>query len=331
MVASATSFGHLSAPEGHIQDRSETIAPKPRELLRDHPDIARISETPRDVERFLRDTPISAFDGETGTLAAILPSDPHVFAFPDYGGPTGYVVTVGQPGFMTRFRLPASLDYRALHLEASFLGVDIIIETATGTTRTSLRELSQKIGFEQDENCLLAAFAALDGAIAPRVARPVRSAFGSATLGTVEPDFDRIWTAEPLVVPAFSDQALAVRLTDIEASDAERIERVVETFLDRAAENRAAASQPALDQALSFIQLVGRTDHVARRILAMGDSSCIWQFVKPMEIEIVRRDADGEPSFDVVLLCDCEWDEEHGLEFVYREGGTLAQVDEQGG
>ncbi len=33
----------------------------------------------------------------------------------------------------------------------------------------------------------------------------------------------------------------------------------------------------------------------------------------------------------ILVVCDCDWDDEHGLQLLYRDGGDLIQVGEQDG
>ncbi|MEO6136138.1 MAG: hypothetical protein ABIP35_13360 [Ginsengibacter sp.] len=49
----------------------------------------------------------------------------------------------------------------------------------------------------------------------------------------------------------------------------------------------------------------------------------IWNFVTPTEI-IIHWDEDGE--FYLCVSCDCEWEEEHGLQLVFKGGQTLTRA-----
>ncbi len=56
----------------------------------------------------------------------------------------------------------------------------------------------------------------------------------------------------------------------------------------------------------------------------------IWKFVTPQEIYVSRRHRrDGDVY--IQLVCECEWELEHGLQFVYRGGNKLVRVSEQDG
>ena len=49
----------------------------------------------------------------------------------------------------------------------------------------------------------------------------------------------------------------------------------------------------------------------------------IWNFVTPTEI-IIHWDEGGE--FYLCVSCDCEWEEEHGLQLVFKDGMSLTRA-----
>ena len=49
----------------------------------------------------------------------------------------------------------------------------------------------------------------------------------------------------------------------------------------------------------------------------------IWNFVTPTEI-VIHWDEDGE--FYLCVSCECEWEEEHGLQLVFKDGLTLTRA-----
>lgn len=56
----------------------------------------------------------------------------------------------------------------------------------------------------------------------------------------------------------------------------------------------------------------------------------IWNFVYPTEIFISRRDK-GDKDIYLILACECEWEKEHGLQFVFRQGKKITRVSDQDG
>jgi hypothetical protein len=49
----------------------------------------------------------------------------------------------------------------------------------------------------------------------------------------------------------------------------------------------------------------------------------VWKFVTPTEI-IIHWDEDG--GFYLCVSCECEWEEEHGLQLVFKDGQTLTRA-----
>jgi hypothetical protein len=55
----------------------------------------------------------------------------------------------------------------------------------------------------------------------------------------------------------------------------------------------------------------------------------IWQYVHPKEV-YVSFDTDSGRVY-VSLMCECDWEQEHGLQLVYEDGKTLTRVSQQDG
>ena len=53
--------------------------------------------------------------------------------------------------------------------------------------------------------------------------------------------------------------------------------------------------------------------------------AAIWNFVQPREIYLMSG-FDADPHHYVVAACDCDWEREHGLTLVWRDGTTLCKV-----
>lgn len=56
----------------------------------------------------------------------------------------------------------------------------------------------------------------------------------------------------------------------------------------------------------------------------------IWNFVYPTEIFISRRQK-ADKDIYLILACECEWEKEHGLQLVFRQGKKLTRVSDQDG
>ncbi|UKN00977.1 hypothetical protein K6119_14675 [Paracrocinitomix mangrovi] len=56
----------------------------------------------------------------------------------------------------------------------------------------------------------------------------------------------------------------------------------------------------------------------------------VWNFVYPTEVFVSRR-AVNDKDIYVILACECEWEKEHGLQLVFRQGKKLTRVSDQDG
>ena len=62
----------------------------------------------------------------------------------------------------------------------------------------------------------------------------------------------------------------------------------------------------------------------------MSTEKEIWKFVHPQEIYVTRRSY-NDCDIYVQITCECDWEQEHGLQLVFRQGRKLTRVSEQGG
>nr|WP_206680680.1 hypothetical protein [Hymenobacter polaris] len=60
------------------------------------------------------------------------------------------------------------------------------------------------------------------------------------------------------------------------------------------------------------------------------DENEIWKFVWPTDIYVSRRPY-NEPDIYVQVTCECDWEQEHGLQLVFKQGKKITRVSEQDG
>lgn len=280
---------------------------------------------------FLKNTPLSACDEDERVLAAILPCDPHAFCKPLAGKQTANVLVVGMIGFQTFFRLPSSVTYTGLRVTSTIPVAAFEIDTAGGTVKTNMQELG-RIRRAETEAEREAAFAMLTGAFETAKPRPKPRAFSSKVLGRVRPDdYGDTWFADPLAVPYFDGLALRVLLQGVGPGDATRIDAALANFLALTPDDRLAASPAVLANCKEFLEAIGPDDEADKAMYAISDPAEIWQHVSGEELQIVKDDSDGEPSIYVALACHCDWEREHGLQLVYRDGKVVTRVSAQDG
>ncbi|MCV2487598.1 hypothetical protein OD917_21865 [Flavobacterium sp. SH_e] len=135
-----------------------------------------------------------------------------------------------------------------------------------------------------------------------------------------DPDY---FESEPFAIPYFSNQQLKIGF--VEAMYAEyliKADRVLENFLKLDTSERFKNSKMVYDYYDQTL-LYGYTEDL--RINTIED---IWQFVYPSEIIIVSNE---EGNYFLYVSCECEWEIEHGLQLVFKEGLSLIRVSGQDG
>ncbi|MFD1552365.1 hypothetical protein DNU06_10965 [Putridiphycobacter roseus] len=122
------------------------------------------------------------------------------------------------------------------------------------------------------------------------------------------------------------------------------------TFMDFIPENDALFLKEAEEAIQSFMNLESTYKfQIAEHVMAnfkevasyLGEEGIpkemknvnllsIWNFVYPTEIFMSRRHKADKDVY-LILACECEWEKEHGLQFVFRQGRKLTRVSDQDG
>ena len=241
-------------------------------------------------------------------------------------------------------RLPKSLTYQSVTLERSAVPstgmavFDILITTAEfGSTRTNVAELMTKIPthtMEQSEASRLSGFRALINERPKPIKKiPITSTHITLDLiGMLTPsDFADWWTATAMI--PFFGQRRPVTLMAFNPQDpahAPRLEKAdaaITLFLNRTAADRRAAGRTVVKNCHNFIESVGEQDW--NTAMAQCDPDKIWTFVHPRNVYLEYHEKSRR--MNIVLARECDWEEEHGLQLVYRDGTTLVRMSERDG
>jgi hypothetical protein len=174
----------------------------------------------------------------------------------------------------------------------------------------------------------------------------------STVVGTLTRDVHDYWTCAAHPVPFFDGRPLRV-VFEVRRNDESFLvdaDAALQAFLQKDSTDREALSEPVFEMCSQFIELTGLEDtvelfrsieepeawhlRVLQReapLLEIRSPGEIWKFVDPQEI-LLRRFDDGHGACVYVqLLCACAWDEEHGIQIVYRNGTDVARISEQDG
>lgn len=172
------------------------------------------------------------------------------------------------------------------------------------------------------------------------------------TLTREGPIYD-YWNSEPIRVPFFDEQRIRAVYACNPVSDPMFItdaDAALANFLDKDRGDRAAISEPVFKMCNDFIELIGlketielykgvdapldwmvRTIEKQGPLLEMKFPEEIWNFVHAQAVHLVRAAPNGETNMYVQILCECDWDEEHGLQIVFKNGLQLVGIGAQDG
>ena len=141
-------------------------------------------------------------------------------------------------------------------------------------------------------------------------------------------NFHDWWESDLIAIPFFNNKKLKVTFRDFdpdydltflkEASDAFNI------FLSKKSEDKLLLSKEVFANYKGFIDDV-EPDWLEGAINNVTNPIDIWNFIKAKEIYIVRRHRRDHEIY-LEVSCSCNWEEEHGLQLVFKKGLQLTRV-----
>ena len=158
----------------------------------------------------------------------------------------------------------------------------------------------------------------------------------SRIIGQLKQDenFPDWWRSDEVEIPFFDNRKLTITFMNFEpdAYDktfAEEADKALENFLSLASIDRDAISDLAYKNCMDFLAAVGfdEADEPLRQIKHKNE---IWNFIHPTEIYVTRRPY-KEQDIYVQIACECYWEQEHGLQLVFKQGKKLTRISDQDG
>lgn len=157
----------------------------------------------------------------------------------------------------------------------------------------------------------------------------------SKILGRLE-QYDEIpdwWKSNEIEIPFFDNKKLVVVFMDFEPEHdgtfVEQADLALANFFNLTNKDRAAISPLAYKNCTDFLDAVGY-DEADEALRQIADPNEIWDFIYPAEIYITRRPYKDQDMY-VMISCACEWEQEHGLQLVFRQGKKLTRISDQDG
>jgi hypothetical protein len=157
----------------------------------------------------------------------------------------------------------------------------------------------------------------------------------SKIIGQLKQDnhFSDWWTSDEIEIPFFSNTKLPFIFIDYEPEQDKHFidaaDQALENFLKLTISDRNLISELAYRNCMEFLEAV-EFDEADNHLREIENPNDIWDFIQPIEIYIKRR-AYQEQDVYVQVICECDWDKEHGLQLVFRQGKKLTRISYQDG
>ncbi|MBW8360603.1 MAG: hypothetical protein K0M56_00285 [Kaistella sp.] len=141
------------------------------------------------------------------------------------------------------------------------------------------------------------------------------------------------WKSQPIEIPYFNNEKLIITFVEFEPEDdhtfIEEADVALTNFLHLNEADRNSISELAYRNCMDFLEDIefDETDAPLRQITDKND---IWNHIHPTEIYVARRPY-NEQDIYIQVACECDWEQEHGLQLVFRQGKKLTRISDQDG
>ncbi|WP_367391230.1 hypothetical protein [Lewinella sp. LCG006] len=146
-------------------------------------------------------------------------------------------------------------------------------------------------------------------------------------------EFDDWWESEPIQIPLLENKALKITLMDFVPEEDDEFlagaDNTLKNFLSKKEEERFDLSDLVYKNCMEFLNAIGY-DEMDKALWEIKNKNEIWKYVYPQEIHITRRHRRDEDVY-LSIICECEWEQEHGLQLVFRRGKQITRISSQDG
>lgn len=148
-----------------------------------------------------------------------------------------------------------------------------------------------------------------------------------------EESFPDWWKSEEIEIPFFNNDKLTITFMDFEPEHdktfIDEADQALTNFLKLNVDDRNLISELAYKNCIDFLDAV-EYDEADKPLRQIKNKSEIWKFIQPTEIYVTRRPY-KEQDIYVQIACECDWEQEHGLQLVFRQGKKLTRISDQDG
>ncbi|GAB6263077.1 DUF6985 domain-containing protein [Photobacterium sp. R1] len=143
----------------------------------------------------------------------------------------------------------------------------------------------------------------------------------------VHAEIDEWYESETISIPLLGGHKLSFTIEDIDEDESpDEFEEAISNFMGLDESLKSEIEPYVYKNYLDFKEAVG-DEYCPPNIL---NPAGVWQYVYPSYVSVSRRPY-GNKEVYVLLLAECEWEPEHGLQIVFHKGKTLNRVSDQDG
>ena len=133
--------------------------------------------------------------------------------------------------------------------------------------------------------------------------------------------------SDPIEIPYFGNRKFVVTFQDVADDSAPQdFVDAIGNFLELTQQDREATNPYLFAEYRDFVECVGENEFD----FSIEAENYIWEHVHPTHIHVSRRYY-GDKAVYVQIAAECDWEEEHALQIVYKDGKTLKRVSSQDG
>jgi len=148
-------------------------------------------------------------------------------------------------------------------------------------------------------------------------------------LGELAPDpkVPEWLVSTPVPIAYFDGRPVQVVLDGVlEDENPGEFEAAVTAFLALSPRDRELATEHVHRNYADLLEVIGKDDID----VVISEASAVWNHVHPTAIYVSRRHRRDRKVY-VQISAECDWEQEHGLQIVYRDGRELSRVSNQDG
>ena len=157
----------------------------------------------------------------------------------------------------------------------------------------------------------------------------------SNVIGTLKQDgsFSDWWISDPVEIPLLAGEKFQITFMGFEPKEdagfITEADNALKSFLSLTINDRNSLSELVNQNCTDFLEMVD-FDEMDEELRQISEPNDIWKFVYPTEIYVSRRSRRDQDIY-ISISCNCEWEQEHGLQLVFRQGKKLTRISSNDG